>query len=60
MVKSTLRDALVLAERSRSLSLAFSAWALRRSSGNPDPAAVYRALADRVSHEAESGPRAVP
>lgn len=60
MVKSTLRDALVLGCAVVLAVLALSAWALRRSSGNPDPALVYRALADRASATGERGPRALP
>ncbi|MEW2402708.1 hypothetical protein [Streptomyces sp. NPDC046862] len=60
MVKSTLRDALVLGCAVVLAVLALAAWAMRRSSGNPDRASVYRALADRVSTEGESGPRALP
>ncbi len=60
MVKSPLRDALVLGCAAVLAVLALSAWALRRSSGNPDPALVYRALADRASAVGEHGPRALP
>ncbi|MGI5378612.1 hypothetical protein ACQEV2_31050 [Streptomyces sp. CA-251387] len=58
MVKSALRDVLVLGCAVVLAVLALSAWALRRASGNPGSASVYRALADRVSHAGESG--AVP
>lgn len=60
LVKSTLRDALVLGCAVALALLTLSAWALRRASGNPDPASVYRALADRASHAGESGPGALP
>lgn len=60
MVKSTLRDALVLGCAVVLAVLALSAWALRRASGNPDPASVHRALADRTSNAGESGPGALP
>lgn len=60
MVKSTLRDTLVLSCAVVLAVFALSAWALRRSSGNPDPASVYRALADRTSIVGERGPRELP
>ena len=60
MVKSTLRDTLVLGCAVVLAALALSAWALRRSSGNPDPTSVYRALADRASAAGERGPWAFP
>ncbi|MER6015674.1 hypothetical protein [Streptomyces bluensis] len=60
MVKSTLRDALVLGCAIALAVFALSAWALRRLSGNPDPASVYRALADRLSHVGEGGPGVLP
>ncbi|MFI5754006.1 hypothetical protein [Streptomyces sp. NPDC051569] len=60
MVKSTPRDALVLGCAVVLAVLALSAWALRRSSGNPVPALVYRALADRASATGERGPRTLP
>jgi hypothetical protein len=60
MVKSTLRDALVLGCAVVLAVLALLAWALRRSSGNPDPALVYRALADRASAAGERDPRVLP
>ncbi|MDO0911331.1 hypothetical protein QQM39_10850 [Streptomyces sp. DT2A-34] len=58
--KSTLRDALVLGCAVVLAVFALSAWALRRLSGNPDPASVYRALADRTSAAGESGTRTLP
>ncbi|MBA2809390.1 hypothetical protein E0500_018800 [Streptomyces sp. KM273126] len=60
LVKSTLRDALVLGCAVVLAVLAVSAWALRRASGNPDSTSVYRALADRTSEAGESGPGALP
>ncbi|MEV6588083.1 hypothetical protein [Streptomyces acidicola] len=60
MVKSTLRDAVVLGCAVALVVLALSAWALRRLSGNPDPASVYRALADRLSNAGESAPGVLP
>ncbi|MFI1732705.1 hypothetical protein ACH40E_26550 [Streptomyces acidicola] len=60
LVKSTLRDALVLGCAVVLAVLALSAWALRRASGNPDSTLVYRALADRTSDAGESGPGALP
>ncbi|MCX5187698.1 hypothetical protein [Streptomyces sp. NBC_00268] len=60
MVKSTLRDALVLGCAVVLAVFALSAWALRRSSGNPDPALVYCALADRASATGGSGLGALP
>lgn len=60
MTKSTLRDALVLGCALVLAALALSAWALRRSSDNPDPASVHRALADRASAGRERGSRTLP
>lgn len=60
MMKSALRDALVLGCAVVVAVFALAAWALRRSSGNPNPASVYRALADRTSVVGESGPRVLP
>ena len=60
MVKSTLRDVLLLGCAGVLVALALSAWTLRRASGNPEPAVVYRALADRVSQAGEGGPRTLP
>jgi hypothetical protein len=60
MAKSTLRDALVLGCAVILAVLALSTWALRRASGNPEPALVYRALADRASVAGERGPVALP
>ncbi|WP_152861401.1 hypothetical protein [Streptomyces acidicola] len=60
LVKSTLRDALVLGCAVMFAVLALSAWALRRASGNPDSTLVYRALADRTSDAKKSGPGAPP
>ncbi|MGN9761246.1 hypothetical protein [Streptomyces sp. SD31] len=60
MVKSSLRDALVLGCAVVLALLALAAWALRRASGNPDPASVYRALADRTTAAREHGPGALP
>lgn len=60
MGKSTLRDTLVLGCAVVLAVLALSAWALRRSWGNPGPASVYRALADRASAAGERGPGAFP
>ncbi|WP_327353051.1 hypothetical protein [Streptomyces sp. NBC_01304] len=60
MEKSTLRDALVLGCAVVLAVLALSAWVLRRASGNPDPAMVYRALAARSSTTLEEGPKELP
>lgn len=60
MAKSPLRDTLVLGSAVVLAVLALSAWALRRASGKPEPAAVYRALADRVSRAGENGPGEIP
>jgi hypothetical protein len=60
MVKSAPRDALVLGCAVVLAVLVLSAWALRRSSGSPERASVYRALAERASAAGESGPRALP
>ncbi|MFE9024432.1 hypothetical protein ACFYNL_38610 [Streptomyces sp. NPDC007808] len=60
MVKSTMRDALVLGCAGALAVLAVSAWALRRASGNAEPAEVYRALADRLSRAGENDPGELP
>ncbi|NUP23901.1 MAG: hypothetical protein HOZ81_49180 [Streptomyces sp.] len=60
MEKSSPRDVLVLGCAVVLAVLALSAWALRRASGNPDPASVYRSLADRVSHAGDGGPGGLP
>ncbi|MDC0769202.1 hypothetical protein [Streptomyces sp. HD] len=60
MEKSPWRDVFVLGCAVVLTVFAVSAWALRRASGNPDPASVYRALAARVSDAGDGGPRALP
>lgn len=60
LAKSTPRDALVLGCALALALLALSVWAMRRSSGDPDPASVHHALAARVSHRAEREPGALP
>ncbi|MCZ4609093.1 hypothetical protein O3S80_36095 [Streptomyces sp. Lzd4kr] len=60
LAKSTLRDALVLGCAVVLAVLTASAWALRRSSGNPDATSVHRALADRASTAGEREPGVLP
>ncbi|MFJ7078169.1 hypothetical protein [Streptomyces sp. NPDC098781] len=60
LVKSGLRDAVVLGCAIGIAVLTVSAWALRRSSGNPDAPSVYRALADRASIAGGREPGVLP
>ncbi|MGW1958239.1 hypothetical protein ACWCPI_36760 [Streptomyces sp. NPDC001920] len=60
MVKSTLRDALVLGCAGALAVLAVSVWALRRASGPSEPARVYRALADHLSQAGGNDPGELP